>query len=581
MEKRKKDHKLAPTAAAQESEMNDSWTKEDQNQSGVGVAGMITRMGCSSHDKANSLNPQLPPITRGAYTPHPPIEQSLSIPRPIPTPSPSTVALSQWQQLPHQQLNASSHQAQNGQPSPYIAHSTLPFWLPSQPDCHVFGANLPVSHQAYAPLGAIDPSWQASAMIAGGQTSSINQLQIPSLCYPYPGFPGPWDSSFWWAQHQQPVPPCTYAFPGASGYFSSLRPPVLGTSVSGQSFQRGIIRVPAKFSQKHQQLWEAQSAENIQLWSAINYLHSELAEYKSRLLKVEAEVLALKPTIEEAAAHGTETAPPGKTSKRRRQRRPAASVHALHSPSESHPQVCGRKSTLSKIQTSLNFEKKSLNNVENKGNIGNLTSTIQKEKDEKMARTMTTSSVNVAINGNDMVPTAFPNQRQDNPVVEMSTTDFNLDSKTKHNNGKAEDSKAASQQIKAVWPDGALTTYIGDSYGRSIVWPSNISSEDCTTNTVHMRPQPLYNNDGVVGQGGKVVHSWNFGNKEYASEDLEDAVVGSAKEEDEEEEEEEEEIGDDASSAAEEIEGSKDEAVSMIDASEGTSTRGLPHSNSW
>jgi len=70
---------------------------------------------------------------------------------------------------------------------------------------------------------------------------------------------GPWDHSSWWGQAQQSQSPCTYAFPGAYGSFSLQPPPMPSCAASlGQFFQRGIIRPPAKLSQKHQQLWDAQ-----------------------------------------------------------------------------------------------------------------------------------------------------------------------------------------------------------------------------------------------------------------------------------------------------------------------------------
>lgn len=65
---------------------------------------------------------------------------------------------------------------------------------------------------------------------------------------------GPWNPSSWWVQQQQSIPPFTYTNPGACGYFSS--PSVPGCSAA--SAPSSIIQPPAKLSQKHQQLWEAQ-----------------------------------------------------------------------------------------------------------------------------------------------------------------------------------------------------------------------------------------------------------------------------------------------------------------------------------
>lgn len=71
-------------------------------------------------------------------------------------------------------------------------------------------------------------------------------------------FTGTCDSSSWWnqaqAQAQAPQPLCTYAFPGSS-------PPASLPSCStalGQAVGKEFIRPPAKLSNKHQQLWDAQ-----------------------------------------------------------------------------------------------------------------------------------------------------------------------------------------------------------------------------------------------------------------------------------------------------------------------------------
>ena len=58
----------------------------------------------------------------------------------------------------------------------------------------------------------------------------------------------------------------SYAYPGACNYFSSQPPPLPGCSATvEQHFQRGTIQLPAKLSQKHHQLWENQSAQNVSI----------------------------------------------------------------------------------------------------------------------------------------------------------------------------------------------------------------------------------------------------------------------------------------------------------------------------
>lgn len=67
-------------------------------------------------------------------------------------------------------------------------------------------------------------------------------------------FTGPWDPTSCLAQMHQLQHPYVYNFSGASTWMP-------GCLVSGEhSLQRGIIKPPAKLSQKHQQLWEAQAS---------------------------------------------------------------------------------------------------------------------------------------------------------------------------------------------------------------------------------------------------------------------------------------------------------------------------------
>lgn len=65
-----------------------------------------------------------------------------------------------------------------------------------------------------------------------------------------------------------------------------------------------------------------QSAENVQLWSVIGKLQSEISDYKSRFKKLEAEVLSLKPTADESTARVIRTGlSGGAASKRGRPKR--------------------------------------------------------------------------------------------------------------------------------------------------------------------------------------------------------------------------------------------------------------------
>ncbi|KAK9286001.1 hypothetical protein L1049_025204 [Liquidambar formosana] len=551
--------------------------------------GKNAKTGSPSNDNAPSQNQQYPPIIQWPYTPQlPAIEQSPLISKSsIPNVSPSPVVLSRWQQLPNQQPNPTNCQVQQGQPPLQLAQPAPPFWLPQRPGHHFVGVNTPATYHPFSPMGTTDASLQASA-IAGGGTSSRHQPQVPNFCYhvgyPYPGFPGLWDPSSWWAQGQQSQPPCTYNIPGAYGYIS---PPTLPmpshSATSGQSFPRGIIRPPEKLSQKHQKLWEAQSSENVQVWTIIGHLQSELVDYKNRITNLEAEVSSLKATVEEAATQGTGTSLHGQMPKRGRPKRPIASVGVLPSPDESHPRARGRKPAARKVQSetkALNFEKESLNKVEDKEKTCHPTTTFQQENDQKISNIFTNSSGNFEIHGsNSMIP-AFHNQvHQEIPGVQASGVGLNSSPEMKTNDDKAEDSKTAfsilSQHVKGNKSKSSSATNIGGINNGGLGWPSNITSEDQRGNVLHIRSQGFYHNGSVVRQGGKFFSGWSFMNEEDASGELEDAMVGSAKDEDEEE------MEDDVSSGAEEIAQSEDQNAYNMDAPGGTSPSGLPQLKSW
>ncbi|KAH7851700.1 hypothetical protein Vadar_015498 [Vaccinium darrowii] len=191
-------------------------------------------------------------------------------------------------------------------------------------------------------IGTTDLSWQGPAVM-GGSIPASNQAPIPSYCYhvsyPFPGFSGPWGPTSWWGRRPPSLPPWTYSSPGAFAYDSSLQPPMASSSAtSSENFQRGIIKPPTELSLKHHQLWAAQSAENVQLWVVV-----ELADCKSRLMKLESEVLSLKSKVEEPTGHGTGTFLAGKSSKRGRPKEQISSVDRGASLSSTESEAFGGK----------------------------------------------------------------------------------------------------------------------------------------------------------------------------------------------------------------------------------------------
>ena len=325
-----------------------------------------------------------------------------------------------------------------------------------------------------------------------------------------------------------------------------------------------------------------QSAENVQLWNVINLLQSEIADYKNRLMKLEAEVSSLKPTVEveEANAQVIAFGSAGKPSKRGRSKRP--SVNALTSPSESHPRARGRKHPPAQAQSeskTLIFEKVILNKVEDKQKASHSTATMERENIEEISNIVTPhSSGNMEINGNNLTMPAFHNQvHQQFTGVQIGGFGLNSSSELNSIDEKVKKLKSGysilSQQAKGMNNKGASTIYMGAAGNGSLGWHSNITSEDYGRNLINMASQGFYNDGNIVRQEGKIIPGWGYVNEEDASEELEDAVVGPAKGE------KEEEMEDDASSGAEEI-AQKQDGYKM-DGAVGISPKGLPPHSNW
>ncbi|XP_052195383.1 uncharacterized protein LOC127803299 [Diospyros lotus] len=533
MEKKRKDCKLVFAASEEANGPNEILRKEDLNQSSVvHAAGKNVITASSSQDNAPSLNNQPQPVVQWQHTAQCVMDHQFNlIPNPcLPTQSPSPTFISQWQPPhPHyQQQNPSTHQVQHSQFSPHLAQPVVPFLLAQRPGYH-----------SVAPVGTTEISWQGPTT-AGGGISSGNQPQIPSFCYhvnyPYPGFPGPWDPTSWWAHAQ--LPACTYAIPGGCGYISSLPSLMPGCSApSSQLSQRGIIQPPEKLSQKHQRLWEAQSAENIQLWAVVGRLQSELADYKSRLMKLESEVfLSVKPTVAESKALGTGTHLAGRSSKRGRPKKPIASADAVCSPDDSRPRARGRKPAVRNVALEIkeiNLRKESI--IKHKENQCH--SSIQHQNDINIENNLTNCCCGMEISGT--IPTFDSRIHQHVPGLNPCSSSI-------FNNKIGDPGPEFSilpHRVKGVERKGALLDVPGTMGSESFVWTSNISSENCRRDPVNVGTRDCYNEVNVVGEGRNFMVGWNFRNEEGASAATQNAAAESPKDE--------EEMEDDGSSAAE------------------------------
>ncbi|MBA0618360.1 hypothetical protein Godav_027721 [Gossypium davidsonii] len=522
MEKKKKKHKkLIATSSNQEPESNDLLSKEQQNQPNEALAAKVTKNGSSSQENLSSLNDQHSRILQWPYTTQQAAEQSSLNPRPCISSQTPPILASRPQQVAPLQSNFPNHLVQQGQPTVHLSPSTSPFWLPQRPSYHFPAVSVPATFQPFT------ASWQPSPLIGG--TSPRSQHQVPNIGYhfsPYPSFPGPWDPSSWWTHGQQVHPSFNCTFPGAyNGSFSSEPPPMPTCSATfGESSQRGIIRPMAKLSQKHQQLWEAQSFENVMLWRVIGQLQSELADYKSQILKLEGQIASLKPPADEPSAQAVQTGLSGGASKRGRPKRAVASVDVSASPDESHPQARGQKPAASKVQPEsrvLFFEKVILNKVEKTAH--SISST--KKDNEK---TITNNSVN----GSNLPMPAFHNQAHpEGPGIQICGIETN---------------SSLAQQPKEN-DKGISDTHMGGTIGEALAWPASFEN----------------------------LPGWSFVNEEDASDEVEDGVMASSKDENEEE------MRDDVSSEAEEIAQTKDESAYKMDSAVGSYPKNLPLYNNW
>lgn len=276
-----------------------------------------------------------------------------------------------------------------------------------------------------------------------------------------------------------------------------------------------------------------QSAENVQLWTIIGQLQSELADYKSRLNKLEAEISSRKPAVEERVVQVNGTPLTGQPAKRGRPRKSAVLVDVLPTPNESCPRARGRKpATTCKVQSSeartLTFEKVILNKVEDKEKAcHSLAITQPPENDEKISNIITKNCGNLEVIGNDMMKSTLNNQvHEENPRIQI------LDN--------ADDSKTTfsiiSEQDKSTNGEGSLVSHTGTTANGSFQnWSSDITPESCGRNVFNMISQGFYENGSVIRQGEKHIPGWSFVHEDNASEQLEDAVVGSVEDDNDKE----------------------------------------------
>lgn len=298
----------------------------------------------------------------------------------------------------------------------------------------------------------------------------------------------------------------------------------------------------------------------------LHQLQSELADYKNRLSKLEAEVLSSKPKVEEPPVQVTPTALTGQPPKRGRPKRSVAAGDAGGSPHESHPRGRGRKLATSKVQSEAKphvYEKVVLNKVVDKEKTCHSAASIEQGNGENISSNATHASGNVEMNGSNLAMPAFLNQAH----LQMCGIGLTPSTDIESNDGKATDSNTATKS--------SSTFYIGGTSNGNVGWlPANVTSEETGRNVLSAGSQGFYNNGSVIREGGKLIPGWSFVNEEDASEELEDAVLGSAKDEDDE-------MVEDVNSGAEDIARAKDDGADNVAVTLGTSPKGLPPLTNW
>ncbi|KAK7252742.1 hypothetical protein RIF29_36918 [Crotalaria pallida] len=521
----------------------------------------------SSHDNVAYSNQQqhAPIVQWSSYTPQNATQQLMAVSFPNQPPSPGVV--NQWQQF-LQQVQV-------------FAQSTPPFWPPPQlpgggNQAHG-GANFPPVFQ----------TWQA------------HQTPIPNVAYhvgyPFPGFPGPCNPSSMLGQMQQLQHSHNAYIAGAPG-FSSASPTMPSCSTSGEP--SSPTKPTTKLSRKHQQLWDAQSVENVQLRSMVDKLQAEVSDYKDRLMKLEEEVSSLKrdykdhrmkleeevsslkkqkveipktgviatiPVVEIPKTGVIATIPvgSGQPPKRGRGRPPKRSLSSLEQSHEPHPVAQARKpAAINQFQLERKspiFEKVILKKAEsreiptrmshqeNNGKILNGASSA--------TRMMQPENNGKILNGpsNSVMP---PHQRQVNQQyqgIKMSGSGavFSFASGVKINFERDKDKDMKMVYSEQSQPNkvsnngtGVSTKYIGYTGNGNHGLTSSNGSARALLDAAH---QSVLHDASLIKHGEKIPLESNSANEEYASEELED--------------ENEEEMGDDTSYSAEEISGERDGLV--------------------
>ncbi|OIV94672.1 hypothetical protein TanjilG_25896 [Lupinus angustifolius] len=499
-------------------------TNEPNNQVQLDVTGPSNKINSPSHENvhSNSNQQQQPPIVQWSHTP----------------------------QNATQQLMAVSF------PNQVLSHGVFNQWQQFLNQLQVFAQSISPSCQSQWPGGA-NPLLGGPNVPPIFQTLQAHQTPLPNMpyhvAYPFPGFPGPCNHSSCLGQMQQLQHSYAYNSPGAPG-FSSATPTMPSCSTSGkQTSESGTIKPTAKLSQKHQQLWEAQSVENVQLRSMVDKLQAEVSDYKDRLVKLEEEVSSLKQDYKNQimkleqvsslkqivetpkAAEVIQTIPAGtgqppKRGRGRGRPKRLASMEESHEPS---PQSRGRKPALNPFQLDSNspiFEKVVLKRVENKDIPNHPTTRIAQQENSGKILNGVSNSAKSTYQGRI-------NQEYQGIKMSGSGAIICCASGVKINfeRDKDKDMKMVySQQSQPSKVLGICTSVSTKYIGNTSNGNHGLTSIDSARDVLDAANQSLFHNGSLVEQREKISPGLNSANEEDDSVEMEDAIVGSSKDENEE-----------------------------------------------
>ncbi|CDP02658.1 unnamed protein product [Coffea canephora] len=402
-------------------------------------------------------------------------------------------------------------QFQQEQPMPPFIQLNMPSWIPLLPGQHLPGASLPALYQP------VPPPAGTTGITGGGPgygATLRSQQQSPSYCYhvgyPYPGFPGPWAPSSWLSLPQHLLPPHSSAFPGHCPYFSPIQPPIPGSSsASTTSNQGSTMRPTTKLSLIHQQLWEAQSLENVHLRKSVGELQSELADCKGRLTKLEEDVLSLKPVVKEGTTTATGVSSGAKTSKRGRPEKLVTPDGRVPSTDTSCPRIWNRKSGLLETlcQTKkLHYEKVILKKVENEPSV-------RYTNDGKVNIPFINSSGSLEIPCSSGLCDTISDHHS---AVLISKASIKPELKNYDTGGSASFTNS-SQNVYRTGESNSSGNFVEMTSNANLLWTSTTSPEECGRDLLDFTAQISHNNMNILEQESKAVVGWNFGNKEDGS----------------------------------------------------------------